>query len=682
MVTWLQGRRKNLEDELGFMEMSHTEWWQHGLPDWRGDTEGLKFMASRSLWDLIYHQKVEWRRWMMGGIFEEGSNIHMPMTRRIVQQMIARAQNYYFGSDPWFAAAPVGVSDTAKAQTATGFLKYKFEKAGVKNNLSMAVLNAFVRGECVQKTRFWADVISYETFQSVAVAGAGGEPLVANDGDYIYSDDHWQAMDGQEVMVLARDAQSESPTAYPEKEFLDAEGELIFEKRKVRRQVNRGSGPESVTVNYRDFLAPLNVPSLSAADCVIHTYDQSATSIVAMFIERLKAQGGWDPAQYPKVMDYLRTAANASAEAKSQAQQPRSELGEAETISTQRGEPIVKVGEYCIRYDANGDGDAEEIFLLLDELTGTPIMYDYLPNVFPDGKRPYHVVRINPVEGRWHGIGMVDVLYQLQKQLDLAINRWDFSLSKAGSVTFWDPERTVEGRDNKNLKLNAGGTYTKMDSKDKAENIVERVQLYEFKGAQLQEIFEVTLQMMTNLGGVANANDNAMAGMDTTKLATGVRNIERSGQEQFGPFLFQLEPGIQSTVESCARLVFWHMDDTEVYHVTENNNLQSITVDASGLRNIDWEFSMELTRYHAEQQAAQASFATATCKDFYSLPPPLQELMAPLYVQQLKAYGVKNPERYVQPMMAPLMPPQGSSPGQAAIGAGASTASPGPPVNL
>ena len=59
--------------------------------------------------------------------------------------------------------------------------------------------------------------------------------------------------------------------------------------------------------------------------------------------------------------------------------------------------------EFYLWFDANNDGVAENIMLIADRTTRSPVFYDHVANVTTDGLRPIEIVRINPVEGRWYG---------------------------------------------------------------------------------------------------------------------------------------------------------------------------------------------------------------------------------------------------------------------------------------
>ncbi len=601
------------------------------------DIEGMKPMERRALWDLVYAQKFDWRRRLIGGIYADGQNVHFPHTRRFVQQMISRAQNYFFQTDPWFAATPVPVIAEQSIDTATmanEWAQYKLNAAEVKAVLEKAIELAFIRGECVLRIEDVKKVEYYETFANVAVDPETGEPYMAADGDFIFEADEF-AMVEDVGMVLKRDGQTVLPAL-----------ELTFAEQKVRRKNIVYKGPRVQIVPYRDFLAPLNCPSLDEAEFTGEYVDTEAIAIVEDYIERLEERGEWDEKEYPRVMEFLRDVSGRPANnAESSANAARPEHGEGSQMSmADRGDSVVRTLLCHMWIDANNDGVRENIVMILDLDTERPILIDYVANVYKNRRRPYRVPRIQPVDGRWHGVSMVENFWQLQRFSDLIVARWELATSRAGKVVLWNPQLTVEGAGNPNLQLNTGMTYTKANPQTKAEEILEVIALYDFEGQDLQNLLSYVNQMMTNLSGVANANDAAMAGLDTSRLATGVKNIDRSGQEQFAPLLSHLTPGLEKTVEDCVYLAVAHSEDNELFHVMGPQGALILRqLAGSDLRQFTWTISLEMTRYRAEQEAEQSAAAIETAMQYYSIPDPALRLqLAPLFRQRLKAFGVRD----------------------------------------
>lgn len=624
------------------------------------DSEGMTWMQERCLWDLVYRQRMGWRRRVWGGIFSQGQNIHFPLTRRTVQQMISRAQNYFFQTEPWFAATPIGM-DPDPAKVANEWTQYKFEAAKLRPTLEKAIELAFIRGETVLRVDTVERSSHFEAFESVAMY-AENEPYQI-EGEYIFESDIFLPNPSGGIIHANTQTVFEQPP--------------VFETIKIQRKLVEYAGPEAKILPYRDFLAPKTAESLDSADCLVYEYDLPAIEIVEQYIARVQKSGGFDEQEYPQVMAYLADAAASPMRSLTAANRPRSDLGET-TGSTQmaeRGDPMVKLAEFCMWIDANNDGKRENVYLLLDLETQRPILYDYVENVFPDRKRPYRVVRINPIDGRWYGTSAVEMFWPMQKAIDLAFNRWDLANSSSGSVTFWSPELTVEGAANPKLMLNAGNTYRKVNQQTKGGDIVERIPLYEFKGAQMETIAQYYMQIASNMSGVANANDSQAAGLESSKLATGIRNIDRSGQEQFAPLLSHLSEGITEICETSLVIAVRGMDEEESFEVLGKNGVLILKqLKQADVRMLKWHVNLELTRYRAEQEEQQAQSAINVALGFYTqVPVPLQVRLAPLFRQQLKGYGVRNVDEIISLPSAEEVAAASAQPAEAAQGQPAPT---------
>ncbi|MFZ4695523.1 MAG: portal protein, partial [Verrucomicrobiia bacterium] len=428
------------------------------------------FMGKRELYELTYHNHVEWRPSVLGGIFTK-SNLVAPLSRRIVRQMIARANNYFFSTDPWFAAYPVGVDDRDLADRVDRYTKWKVEQGTAKTILERSVELAFVRGECVVKTTHVERDQIYEQAARVLVDAQGKDILDAN-GDFIFESDEWipenvkpPMQNGQVSMGGGNEAEASLPPQNTGRMILKKDKTTImpmppvYADKLVTRKTTMFRGPEAGIVYFKDFLCPLTASSVQEADCIVHLYDMPVMTLAELTARKEVAGEAKDLEQTQKAVNLIRGMAGDSTEPKAERNQPRTELGENQNNAA-AGMPVTQVGEFYLSYDANGDGIMEEIMLVLDVKNRAPIFYDYTANVTPDGQRPFDVVKINHVDGRWYGVGAMEMFESTQSFVDLTINRINFSQSAAGRVTFWDPSATMEGDRDADLALNDGGTYT------------------------------------------------------------------------------------------------------------------------------------------------------------------------------------------------------------------------------
>lgn len=117
--------------------------------------------------------------------------------------------------------------------------------------------------------------------------------------------------------------------------------------------------------------------------------------------------------------------------------------------------------------------------------------------------------------------------------------------------------------------------------------------------------------------------------MDSTKLATGIYNIEKSGQELFSLHIGHLEPGVSGVLGKMVKLMFSRLDQMEVYRYFEENEGGE---GAEGMReihpgdiaNLELDTRVLLTRYRGEQILESSIRAVEIVNSYYSQIPEVQ----------------------------------------------------------
>ncbi len=688
---------KRLEDESGRTQVLTPSWWTSR--DFEPDKHADLWMVKRARFEAMFQNNLAWRPRAKGGIFLE-SNLTLPVSRRITRQTIARANNYYFGSSPWFAAKAEGIEDQALAQTIEKYATWKLDKLGSKRAKQLIIRHACVRGEAIVKTVHTTRSQIYDTFLKV-LADAENKPIMAQDGDFITEADQWaEATEGPSAgqVVLARDGATPKPPV------------PNWTRVKAKREQVLFHGPESKAIYYRDFLAPMDASDLQTASTIIHLYDKPVHEIVQQFVKNGTvsqevvdaAKNAPDEAHAPteedgsqaeqptgdtetpdealrrtrKAVDLIRAlAANTTAPKSAANRAPRasdqedSDGADQWRTKTDQLEPIAEIAEVYTWFDVDGDGIQENLMVLIDRASQRPIYYDHVANLTTDGRRPFDVVRINDVDDRWYGQGVMELFDTHQDVIDLNVNRWSVTQGGAGRVDFWSPHLTVEGTNDPDLKMNYGGSYTPKPGAD-PDKILKSVYLNDVKFDKLERIFELFTQAAMNESGVQHVNDAETAGLDTAKLATGIRNMEAAGQELFAPVIADLESGLQATLNREIAALFAHLDHAETFRYLEGKNTVIATITPDQVAGLDLDVTMKLTRYKNEQKLKENAQASTIIREYYSLPPEVQERVVEVYREMLRTLDLTiDVEQAIAPL-PPLMidPTTGqpmSQPGQA-----------------
>jgi len=618
----------------------------------KDSTEERSHFAKRRYYDLSYHLKCDWREHVLGGIFTE-YNFVVPMARRQIQQQISRARNYYFATDPWFSATPQGRSDDELAKEADRFLKYRSRKGGVKGVLGDGIHQSFVQGEAVMKTAFIDLSDFYETMARVAVTPQG-QYIMAADGDFIFEHDKWEPLPA--VDDISGEPLFDAATGAPvlsDQEVLARDGvtpkpaQLIFADRIITRALTRQRGAEVALVNFLDFICPLQAESVEEAEFCAHLYEQPALTLAQQILLRNP-----NPEQRSRVIEALRELAGASSQAKTGAMANRPELGEGRRMNQAetQGEPRVKLAEVYLRFDVRGDGHTPSIMVLYNTETQRPLYYDYVANITPDGRRPFHVLRASRAPGRWYGIGQMELLEGVQNMMDMFACRMAKATGDQGTFKMFNPHLTLEGQADPNLRYNDGRVYTPINKQVRIEDVFQSLVIQEPRIQEIQGLMEFLQQHALNLSGVGNVNDAQAAGLDSTSLATGIRNIDRTGQELFGPYLYSLEDGLTSTMIAWAALELFHLDEKEAYEYLEGETRMIGYLTSDKVRNLEMDIRLELTRYRNEQQDIQMAQAGELIEKYYALPMLIQQRTAGFYRQQLKLREIQNADELIDPI--------------------------------
>jgi hypothetical protein len=642
------------------------------------------WMGKREMFTMRYYNHVEDRAARDPKSIYGVSNITATISQRITMQMVARANNFFFGTEPWYSANFVGVEDKHKAEKIDRHSKWKFGKMGLRGNLEQANEFAFVRGETVVKSTYLTQdrlfqrkgKALFDVATRQQVLDTKGNPIF---NDAIFTDEIGPQLDpatGQPIIDPATGQPAIAPTG---RQILKRDPKIYMPLQPEYRdgiwpmRQRLAEGPEAKIVYFKDFLCPLEADSVDTAELICHLYDLPVMNVVQNFRRMDLAQMGAKDtlASLQKAVDAIRDLAGGSTTPSTAASQPRTDFKEQQTSASTEN-PFAEIAEIYMTYDANGDGLPEEIMLVLDRKNRFPLFYDYLDNVTPTGKRPFKVVRAKAVDGRWYGMGAMEYFQPEQEFIDLMVNRRNFKWSKAGRVTFWNPSATIEGQTQPNLKMNDGGTY-KLREGFKAEDALSYVVLPD-DGADLMEFLNFFMQLMQLKSGIINAGDQEASGMPASNTATGIRNVEKSGQEMFAAFLTCLEPGQQGILLQQIELLYAYISQNELFRFFDAGAGadQYDTISPEEVAEMQFDVQILLTRVRTEQVLQTSAEARSLVLEFYTqYPPQIQAIVAPMFRDSLKALGLNNADDLIvaQPMPMLGAPMQGGAPGgQAANG--------------
>lgn len=655
-------RKETLVSELGRTDFESEDWHEQML-----DEEGQfqrRHLASRHMALMAYKMKYEWREAIYDGIFRD-SNLHIPFTRRILQQVIARMINYFVGTTPYFSADPEGIEDEELAEKINRWLQHELQDiADTRSIVSAIIERALVCGEALLALSYHSTVSFYQTEKEILV-GPDQQPIVGSDNDYIIKgQDRWVT---QKIPITNPDG---TPAIGPDGMPLYKEGPQVLERdgttpfppagevyraEIIWRKSTIKESPKADLLSPFDILYPLNCESLDKADCIVHFYDETLIQLV----HRLQMVADLPPKEMIAYLAEItqRLLAVSKTQPMAEANKARRSNSEStDSLGLDRNEPMINWTRYCVFFDALNDGNIADIIIIMTEDGSVPLYYDYVQNFTPDHRRPYRMVTVNKDSERCCGQGLVEIFEHLQKAADLIFNRWNFSLSRSGNIIWWHPENTVEGEENPDLPINGGETLRLKPGKT-TEETLKVTPIHDIKNVPLREMLDFVGQMIMNMSGISNVNDGQAVGLDSTKLATGVRNLEKSGQELTDKIVSDLNPGLTDLIKSLSALSCANLREQKKFRYFNGDIGVLAKVTPEEVMNLAMDITMHLTKYRGEQRAAENTSAMNAGIQFYSLPPEAQQMLAGVFQDLMKDYGVKDPPGPMMPAPLPATPP-------------------------
>ena len=587
-----------------------------------GQVQSQSWMGKRQQYQAEYDNSWEWRVGL-GGIFEY-SNFSLNVSKRYARLMGAKTRDDLVGTEPFFATMPTEHGDPQLAKDVEWYLQQEIGRSNTKKAIAGAQKTALIRNECVTKQSYQVRSTHFRGSAKVAVgpfaydgpAGqvttAVGEPILTPKGNYIYPKDNViEDANVKGLFRLEKEPSVSFSTSFEYADFPDLDQTLVaYEGLDVRE------------LDYRDFLCPLTAPSVHEADINVHLFDQEFESLRATY-------GIFEVSDI-----YLQNAPKSGEKAAKEDQGENTEGSSSEVIS------LVNCADVYIRCDADNDGLEEEIWLLLDVTNEKAIWYDYLGNHMK--KRPFEViVGIEQVAGRWYGVGVFETLSHKQLYIDTQFNRVNFKSSKSSTLRFRNKNAVEQWRGGGEIVLGDDQFYDIIDQRFDSRN----PPAFQVSFAEVDPFAMNLMELMIQAGqtevGIVGPDDGGMAGLDSTKLATGIKSLERTGNQLMKHTEAEHGAAIEAILEQCTDIVLEHMDEDELIFRHDTGTL--LELNREEIRRIQRNVRLLLTRSRSTETIETARMVIQLCREYYEALNPFERYkLRGEYVRQLKALEVQD----------------------------------------
>lgn len=603
--------RASMGVEFGLGEALHDSWaWLREI--------------AREGYDGVY----EWRKGY-GGVFTE-NNWSMNVPKRFVRLMAAKVNADLIGTEPYFAAMPekVGADKAALSKAVEKKIQTEIADSNLSEVLREAVRVAICIGERAVKL---ANVVDKTTYKGPAVVALGkdGQPLKTTTGDYIYPKDDTVA--DPEVQGQFRLEKDPNFVINQDSDFMTGpDGGFNYQRvENLPQTLTHRDGLEAGGLACMDFLYPIEVPSLDKADIMVHVYDEAQENLERMYPwERIKMPEG-------------------DSGALSQASQPILEQGEQDRWLRPRERPLINLHETYIRCDADESGQEQWIFALIDYKNRELIYCEYLAAMnlkMP----PFVLIRgVESVPGRAYGSGVYKMFMDKNLFIDVQFNRIALKSSKDGSITFVHKDGTEETKagltvvvgDKKQYTIPANTLYGK-----------DRPPVFRVNLNEVDEFGFKLLETMIQTGmlefGIVSAADGSESDLNASGTATGIRNIERTGNLLHRMTEDMIAKDLEKILDLAADIVIENMPDNATMLDPDTQAL--MTLNKEEIRMLNRDVRLLLTKVRSEEAIQTSTQVVALLDAYYARPMWLRKKVRPEYINLLKNLDVQDADERLQ----------------------------------
>jgi hypothetical protein len=560
--------------------------------------------------------QFDWRE-QLGGIFED-SNFSLNIAKRYARLMGAKTSDDLVGTDPFFAVMPNKNGTPETAKEVEWYLQEEVSRSNARDSIIEAQQIAIAVNECVVKCSYVLDATHFRGPATVMV-DQSGQPFITPRGNYVYQKDDiipdpdiQPGPDGQpQAFRLKKEPQVRMPPV----------GEAVFQYFEDLDQTLLGyQGLDIQPIDFRDFLCPLAMRDIHKADIRVHLLDLPYESLKATY-------GNFEVSE-----DYF------DGTMQSGEKQPVAEKGEQESGS--KVLKFVHCADVYIRCDADNDGMEEEIWMLFDLTNQKPIWFDYLGNHMK--RVPFEVIPgIEKVKNRWYGVGVFEMLAHKQLYIDTQFNRVNFKSSKASSARFRNKNAVDQWKSGDEMVFGDRQVFDIIDPRFNASNPpLFQVNLSEIDPFAM-ELIKLMLQAGSTEVGVVGPNDGELAGLDTTKLATGIKSLERTGNVLMKYSERAHGSAITRILDQAMDIVIEHMDEDELVYREDTGAL--LALNREEVRHLTRDVRLLLTRSRSTETLETSAAVVRLCREYYeSLTTFERYKLRGEYLRQLKALEVQD----------------------------------------
>jgi len=594
------------------------------------------------------------------------------------EYMSAKTIDDLMGSEPFFSAQPEGKQDKITAETIQRHSEWRIRRSNVDDAIADSIPLSFCLGESIVKTVYSPKTTFSESRRSVMVDNKGNFVLTT-DGDYIYEDDTFSPVEQEEApMPAAPEPEGPISETYLDQAAPGQPGEevpppdaalplpswlsrppaaplffpakdpniqigdptkAIYKEMIVENEESYGEPLEANLMHHRDFICPTTAKTLEDSDFCAHLYD----------LKLSEAKAKWKISA--ELLDILLSGDNSPKSAVTKASEDTDESDEElADLYPEDNDPVIQFAECYPKITINGKQSRALVIIAVD--AEAMVVADYLANVTPMGKLPFHVIRPFPIRNRWYGRGYFEIYAYAQDYIERHLNYIGLrNRHHANPVRLVKRDlikNIAEGEDIPVSPDTALELEKNADPKD-AISFVEYPDLDQRTDAQMQ----MMLQVIQLRSGITSAAQGGVDALPQNSTATGIEAILNSGNTIARLPIRNIRKQLEELLYYSLRLIYSNLDGDEAFTYLEGENVREITLSKDDVAHLDYNVKLTMTRFRQKEQRENIGVALESMNMYIQLPEGEKETLRPMYVDLLKTLGVQDADRIVRQPLPP-----------------------------
>ena len=599
----------------GGQERALTRHFLERLRSVQGSYVSDDWLEKRNMSMRHFASNMEDRR-RPGTIFEK-SNMSLNLPKRYVRITASRVYDELLTSNPMMSVTVEGKDDDYEdARVIERYCAFKLDQAKMRLVLREAETLAAIRGETVVKTTWKRKTQRYYR-TAVVLIGPDGEPVRARDGNPVLQTDAFSDAENGDK-ILMRDPR------------IILTGTPTWEERRVDMRRVLYNNIESACLDHRDFFCNATESDVHKSDFCAIKLDFGLDEVKAM-LAPLEGQEDADA--------FISKLENSLLDGKTKAESHRPDRWRGETERHRDAIPQCPFAEVYARVILDEDGQADEIAALIDLENEQLLTYDYLDSISPTGRRPFRVIRMEPVPHRWYGTGFYELFSDRHKFCDLYMNRVNLASSLSGNIKIENPMATEEGLAGEPIEFGTTKTYRLREGYSTDD--VFKVIPIPNDSQSSENLLNMLMQVTQLEAGIVSAGDYGMAGLPAAGLASGIKSLDRVANVLLKNILADFISGFEDILADAVALIMTYYDDADAEMLMGPEAAATLSKFRE-ISQLPYKVKLQVSTSRDGEVIENHTKAFEMLMQFEQIPPEARVRLRPVLMRILTVMGIED----------------------------------------